>query len=118
MAKKVIVVEDNRDILDLIQYILEDEGYEVISSADGSVLGNIEQHNPALIVLDNSLTNEKGSNLCRTLKSTASTAKYPVILVSAMNEIEDIAKECLAVAFLPKPFDIKDLVEVVKRNIA
>jgi two-component system phosphate regulon response regulator PhoB len=118
VAKKVIVIEDNRDILDLMQYILEDEGYEVISSMDGSVLGNVEQHEPALIVLDNSLTTEKGSSLCRTLKSNPSTAKYPVILVSAMNELEDIAKECQADAYLPKPFDINELVAVVKQYIA
>jgi len=118
VAKKVIVVEDNRDILDLMQYILEDEGYEVISSIDGSVLSNVEQHDPALIILDNSLTTEKGSNICRTLKSNPSTAKYPIILVSAMNEIEDIAKECLADACLPKPFDINELIAVVKQYIA
>ncbi|WP_295796592.1 response regulator [Mucilaginibacter sp.] len=118
MAKKVIVIEENRDILDLMQYILEDEGYEVISSVDGSVLGNIEQTDPALIVLDNSLTNEKGSSLCRKLKSNPSTAKYPIILVSAVNEIEDIAKECLADAYLSKPFDINELIAVVKQHIA
>ncbi len=118
MAKKVIVIEDNRDILDLMQYILEDEGYEVISSVDGSVLGNVEQHDPALIVLDNSLANEKGSSLCRKLKTNPSTAKYPVILVSAVNGIEDIAKECLADACLSKPFDINELIAVVKLYIA
>jgi two-component system, OmpR family, phosphate regulon response regulator PhoB len=121
MAKKILVIEDDKDIRDVVTYALENEGYEVISSENARILKSIDQYKPDLILLDNWLTDWKsdanGQQLSFELKSDPKTSHIPVILVSAVSNIAEIAKEGLSDAYLKKPFDLVELFAIVKKHL-
>ncbi|MBE9585443.1 response regulator transcription factor [Mucilaginibacter sp. JRF] len=106
MAAKILVIEDDKDILDVLEYVLEDAGYDVITAANGSVLVNINAIKPDVILIDEWLGAEKGSQHCKFLKSTTAMRHIPVVMMSAAMDIEHIADECGADAYIKKPFDI------------
>ncbi|MDB5138547.1 MAG: hypothetical protein JWR12_463 [Mucilaginibacter sp.] len=121
MAKKILVIEDDKDIRDTIVYILEEEEYEVISSGDSKILGSVNTIMPDLILMDNWLTEWKsdatGQQLSRQLKTNPSTSHIPVIIISAVSNIKEIAKDGLADSYLKKPFDMGELLVMVKKFI-
>jgi len=121
MAKKILVIEDDKDIRDSVTYALEMDGYEVISSEHSRILKSLDQHKPDLILLDNWLTewssDANGQQLSKELKTDPKTKHIPVIIVSAMSNIADIAEAGLADGYLKKPFDLKDLAAVIQKNL-
>ena len=118
MAAKILVIEDDKDIRDSIVYILEQENYEVTSSGDSKILKSIGDYMPDLIMMDNWLTEWKsdanGQQLSRELKTNPATSHIPVIIISAVSNIKEIAKEGLADNYLQKPFDMNELISLVK----
>ncbi|MBB5395706.1 PleD family two-component system response regulator [Mucilaginibacter sp. AK015] len=121
MAKKILVIEDDKDIRDTVTFALESEGYEVISSENSRILKFIDQHKPDLILLDNWLTEWKsdasGQQLSYELKSDPKTSHIPVIIVSAVSNVAEIAKAGLSDGYLKKPFDLDELNAIVKKHI-
>jgi DNA-binding response OmpR family regulator len=115
MRKRIILLEDEKDILELIQFILEEQGYDVIAFNHFEPLEDIIEFQPELILLDIRLSDGYGHLLCAKLKSNPTTAHIPVILVSAASNLEKIAKESKADNFLSKPFDLDELIQMVKR---
>jgi two-component system phosphate regulon response regulator PhoB len=119
MVKKVFVIEDDRDIRETIVYVLLEEGYEVIASENSKLLNTIDTHKPDIILLDNWLTDWKsdanGQQISKQLKSNPQTSHIPVIIISAVSNVKEIAEAGMADGYLMKPFDINDLVEIVKR---
>src|SRR6187402_1340613 len=117
MAKKVLVIEDDKDIRDTIVYVLEEQGYEVTSSEDAKILKSLDRIKPDLILLDNWLTEWKsdanGQQISKQLKSNPATSHIPVIIISAVSNIQEIAEAGLADAYLRKPFDVADLTAIV-----
>lgn len=120
-AKKILVIEDDKDIRDTIVYILEEESYEVISSEDSKILKSINTIKPDLILLDNWLTDWKsdanGQQLSKELKSNPSTSHIPVVIISAVSNIKEIAEAGLADGYLRKPFDLTELTAIVHKHI-
>jgi two-component system phosphate regulon response regulator PhoB len=120
-VKKILVIEDDKDIRDTIVYILEEEQYEVISSEDSKILKSIHSIKPDLVLLDNWLTDWKsdanGQQLSKELKTDPSTSHIPVIIISAVSNIKEIAEAGLADGYLRKPFDLTELVSIVKRHL-
>jgi len=117
---RILVVDDNEDILLVMKLILEDFGYEVITLADGNLIFDfIRKDRPDLILLDVMLGNADGRELCREIKECAEMQDIPVILVSASHQLV----ECIGLNsgspndFLAKPFDIADLLQIVGINI-
>jgi two-component system phosphate regulon response regulator PhoB len=121
LNKKILVIEDDKDIRDTIVYILEEENYEVISSEDSKILNSLDTYKPDLILLDNWLTDWKsdanGQQLSKELKSNPATSHIPVIIISAVSNIKEIAEAGLANGYLRKPFDLAELVEIVKLHL-
>jgi two-component system phosphate regulon response regulator PhoB len=121
LNKKILVIEDDKDIRDTIVYILEEENYEVISSEDSKILNSLDTYKPDLILLDNWLTDWKsdanGQQLSKELKSNPATSHIPVIIISAVSNIKEIAEAGLANGYLRKPFDLAKLVEIVKLHL-
>jgi len=107
--KKVYIADDDPDILEVLTIILEGRGYEVTTSTDGRSLQTLQQF-PDLIFLDIRMSGSDGSEICRMLKSKTETAAIPVVLISANRNLQEIAESCGADAVIPKPFDIKDIV--------
>jgi DNA-binding response OmpR family regulator len=121
MAQKILVIEDDKDIRDAIAFILEEEKFEVISSGDSKILKSIHTINPNLILMDNWLTEWKsdanGQQLSHELKSNPSTSHIPIIMISAVSNIKEIAEAGLADSYMQKPFDMSELVERVRKFI-
>lgn len=121
MAKKILVIEDDKDIRDAIQYALEEDGYEVTASEDSKILKALPQLSPDMILLDNWLTEWKsdanGQQISLGLKSDAATSHIPVVIISAVSNIKEIAEAGLADGYLRKPFDLSELLSLVKQHV-
>jgi two-component system phosphate regulon response regulator PhoB len=121
MAKKILVIEDDKDIRDTIVYVLEEEGYEVVASDNARILKKLDEIKPDMILLDNWLTDWKsdasGQEISKALKSDPATSGIPVVIVSAVNNIEQITKDGSADGYLKKPFDLTELTAVVKKHV-
>lgn len=110
--KRIIIVEDEGDLLDLLVYNLTREGYEVTGLADGAqALPAILQKKPQLILLDLMLPGVGGLEICRLLKAKPETARIPIIMVTAKGEESDIVVglEMGADDYVAKPFSMKVL---------
>ena len=121
MAKKILVIEDDRDIRESIQYALEEGGYDVVASEDSKVLKQFEQIAPDMVLLDNWLTEWKsdanGQQISWNLKTNPATKHIPVVIISAVSNIKEIAEAGLADGYLRKPFDLDELLALVKKHV-
>ena len=119
MAKRILIIEDDPDILEILDIIFQDEGYEIISKRNGMSADEIGLLHPDLVLLDVRIRGfeKTGAEICEELKSLLATRDLPVLLVSAESDIGSIATNCGADGHVPKPFDIFSLVGKVKDMI-
>lgn len=118
MNNFVLVIDDDEGILEVVKIILEDRGYKVETVQDSSMItGVIDKKLPQLILLDIWMSGIDGQEITRTLKKDALTSHIPIILMSANQETEKIAKATGADGFITKPFDIDHLALLVKYYI-
>lgn len=114
MKKRILVIDDDYGILEVIKIILEEQDYSVdIASDKASVSFCFAKKIPDLIILDIWMSGIDGQRITRKLKKEKLTSKIPVIMVSANQNTEQIAKESGADNFLSKPFNIADLTALV-----
>lgn len=121
MMQKILAVDDDKDILEILQLILEDKGYQVETLTDGKHLfDKIKQYHPDLIILDIMLGNMDGRELCHEVKAKNDTHDIPVILLSASHAIgrSQLHTNGYPDDFISKPFDIDDLLNSVQRQLA
>lgn len=117
MNKRILVVEDEQMIANLINRILNNKGYEVTVTNNGAeALRLVEEVHPHLVVLDISLPGMDGYQICRHLRSNAATAALPVIMVTAMARPSDQRQGFATGAddYLTKPFAPADLVSRIE----
>lgn len=117
MKKTVVVVEDDESIRDILQLILEREGYATINCRDGSDILNGAVKVPDLYMIDRQLSGADGLEICKFLKQQDSTSNIPVIILSATPGIENIARNAGADIFIEKPFSKKHLIRTVDELI-
>ena len=115
MPKKIFLIEDDQDIINVMTYALENEGYEIISRDSAEAWREVAQILPALILTDNQLKDGFGTEVCKNLKNDPATAHLPVILVSASTDIETMAAASFADGLLKQPFDFEELISLVKK---
>ena len=116
--KKILVVDDDIDILTVVQLVLETNGFEVVAISNWQqIYTQIDIFKPDLILLDVSLGTQDGRNICKQLKSANNTKHISIILFSANYNVEKSISECLADSFISKPFDIKDLIEGINNQL-
>lgn len=111
-VKRLLVVDDEPDILAFLQIILEEEGYEVVTSDKGEYLEQL--HNgglPHLILVDVLLSGKDGREIVKFLKNQDETKHIPIIMFSAHPNARETARQAGADDFLAKPFDIDVLLE-------
>lgn len=116
-GKHIFVVDDEEDILKLIRFNLEREGFAVSTATDGSEAAElIPRRKPDLALLDLMLPGLDGLDLCRLLKKDPETASIPIIMVTAKGEESDIVTglELGADDYITKPFSMKVLVARVR----
>jgi CheY-like chemotaxis protein len=108
--KKILVVDDEPDILESIEVILQDEGYHVETTDRGDYVEKLQHGSlPDLILLDILLSGKDGRELTKRLKSQQLTQHIPIIIFSAHPSGEQTAREAGANDFIAKPFEIDDL---------
>ncbi len=115
--KKILVVDDDVGVLEMVQIALEGEGYRVQTSLNGACFQHMHGDLPDLILLDILLSGEDGRELCRQLKNDEKTRHIPVILFSAHFSGRNTTPLSGADAFLPKPFHLVELRDLVKRHL-
>ncbi len=115
--KKVMIAEDDTGILEAMQMILEDAGYEVTTTVDGKTLQDMKDELPDVLLLDIWMAGMDGTNVCQYLKSQNRTKHIPIILCSANKDTQHLAKECGADDFLAKPFEMDDLLSKVEKYL-
>jgi DNA-binding response OmpR family regulator len=115
---RVLIVDDNNDILWVVEIILKRYGFNVMTTLRGEeVLAKTKMFSPQLILLDVFLSGIDGIDVCNTLKSTPETKDIPVIMISAHTNFKDIKKFCKADDFIAKPFDANELVKKINHYI-
>ena len=112
MKKKILVVDDEKDIVDLIIYNLEKEGFSVIKAYDGEkALELIKMQKPNLIILDLMLPGVRGLDVCRAIRRNPATETMPIIMLTAKSDHMDkiLGLEMGADDYVTKPFNVREL---------
>jgi len=113
--KKLLLIENDRDTLEVMGVVLEYDEFEVVQSQKKLPLSEIKRINPDIIVIDHLLDDGFGSDLCLEIKSSPLTKNIPVILCSASYKVEQLAQESCADAFIAKPFDLNEFLAVINK---
>lgn len=117
MKQKILAVDDEKDILALITYNLQKEGFRIVSCQDGeTALEKLRTETFDLVILDLMLPGMQGMELCKTLKSGDDTAAIPIIMLTAKGEELDkvLGLEMGADDYITKPFSPRELTARVK----
>ncbi|HJK95885.1 MAG TPA: response regulator transcription factor [Polyangiaceae bacterium LLY-WYZ-14_1] len=113
MKARILVVEDEADLAELVAYNLKQEGYVVATARDGSsALSEVRRQRPDLVVLDVMLPDISGTEVCRRIRRDAATERLPVVMLTAKGEEVDriVGFEVGADDYIPKPFSPRELV--------
>jgi len=117
MKEKILIVEDEKDIVKMLEYNLKKEGFQVISSRDGEeALDMAVRDNPDLVILDLMLPGLDGLEVCKILKKEAKTAQIPIIMLTAKSQESDkvVGLELGADDYVTKPFSPRELAARIK----
>jgi DNA-binding response OmpR family regulator len=117
VSKKILIVEDEHDILQLVKLYVEKEGFRTVSAMTGTeALKQVKQEKPDLIILDLMLPEIDGIEVCKRLRSAPETAMLPIIMLTAKAEESDtvVGLELGADDYVTKPFSPKTLVARIK----
>jgi len=114
--KRIMIVDDEKQSLEMMQTMLSGEGYELIPVSNATEVGlKAVQLTPDLILLDFLMPEINGFDVCRALRANELTRSIPIMAVTCLSKEEDIERifECGADEYLPKPFKVDQLLEKV-----
>jgi len=117
MPKKILIVEDEKDIVELIAHYLEKDGFKTISASDGAKgLELVKEKSPDMVILDLMLPKIDGIEVCKRIKADSKSASTPIIMLTAKGEETDriIGLELGADDYITKPFSPRELVARIK----
>ncbi|MBI1862834.1 response regulator transcription factor [Candidatus Microgenomates bacterium] len=117
LHKKILVVDDDPGILEVMAIILGDAGYDIETARSGDIVYDTGKDSPDLFLLDIWMSGRDGCTLCRYIKSTKQFTNVPVILVSANQNGAELARAARADDFIAKPFDIDLLLAKVAQYL-
>ncbi|MBF0117506.1 MAG: response regulator [Desulfobacterales bacterium] len=121
MKEKILIADDEEDILELLRFNLAKEGYQILCAKCGQdALNIVSKELPELILLDIMMPNMDGYAVCRFLKGDSKHKNVPVIFLTAMQETDNKIKgfEAGAVDYITKPFAIPEVIARVKNHLA
>ncbi|HWZ04715.1 MAG TPA: response regulator [Mucilaginibacter sp.] len=114
--KKIVIFDDDEDILSICSFILEEQGWTVYAYTDcNKITEKISAVLPDIIIMDNWIPDDGGIIATQTLKKNELLKNIPVIYFSANSDIEQLASHAGAETYLAKPFDLEDLEMVINR---
>lgn len=113
--KKVLIVDDDKTLLEAIKTAIEVNGHEADVVSNGAeVIDMIRKTNPDIILLDVLLSGYDGRDIAKQIKSDKKMKTIPLVMLSASANIEEIVEEAGADGFLAKPFEIEELWDLVE----
>lgn len=119
MRKKLCILEDDKDIREIIEFLFVSEDYEVwCFSTIKELMSRKNEVIPDLFLLDVMLPDGNGIDVCNELNSLESTATVPVLMMSANTEANKISMACNAKGFISKPFDLDHMLHTVHQAIS
>ena len=119
MSKKILIVDDDSDILEILSFLLSETGYETRALTHGETIFNdIEDFKPDLILMDVMLGGMDGRIICHTIKTNPSTCALPVILISGThNPAKSLHLPGAPNDFIAKPFDLDHLLAKIAEHM-
>lgn len=108
---KILVVDDEKDVVELLTFILEKDGYVVVTARNGrEALDKVKEENPHLILLDVMMPEMDGYTVQTQLLENPATKDIPIIILTAKGQLRDVfAMSANVTAYIEKPFDPKTL---------
>lgn len=116
IKKKILIVDDEPDIVETLKFLIESEGFESTIAMDGEeALRKAKEENPDVMILDVMLPKINGYKVCRLLKFDNKYKHIPILMVTARSQEEDkvIGEETGADEYITKPFDINELLQKI-----
>lgn len=121
MAKKIMIVDDEESLIELVTAVLEQEGYEVIAAMNGEeALEKLKTVKPDLILLDMMMPGMSGREVCERIRKDQKTKNMKVAFITVAKFSEtgrDVLKKMKVLDYITKPFDNADLVKRVKKMV-
>ncbi len=118
-AKKVLISEDDEGIVELVQILLEERGYEVLSCVSSEdIFQEIDTFHPDLAILDLWMPRISGEEIAKYIRQKPELKDIPIIILSASRDIGEISERIQATAYLPKPFDIDEFEKLVDQLLS
>jgi phosphate regulon transcriptional regulator PhoB len=117
IKKRILVIEDDRDIVELVRYNLEKDGYQVATATDGAIgMAQVKKSPPDLLVLDLMLPKLSGLEICKEVRRDAALNRLPILILTARGEEADrvVGLELGADDYVTKPFSPREFVARVK----
>jgi DNA-binding response OmpR family regulator len=115
---KILVVDDDLDILHLVQAILSMNNFDVEAISRWEEINiKMEEFKPNLVLLDVMLGGADGREICKNLHLDKKTENIPVVLFSANPDMGKYIKECMAQDFVAKPFEISGLLNTIRAHV-
>ncbi len=118
MSKRILVVDDDPDIMRLVQMVLQDHDYHVTTAGDGQdALAAVAAGAPDLVILDVEMPHVDGFDVLRKLRQKAATVQLPVIMLTGRDQPADMFEgwQTGADLYLTKPFESETLLDAVRR---
>lgn len=117
-SRRILVCDDDAGVVEVIRIILEEAGHKVKTLNSGKAIQKrVQQYLPDVILLDIWMPGIDGRLVTKLLKNNPNTKHIPIIVISALNDTEKIAKEAGADDFLAKPFEMNHLLTKVKESL-
>ncbi len=121
MEKKILLVDDEEDILDFLELILEEQGYSIVKANSGrEALASAQMHRPELILLDIMMPAMDGWEVLKLLKADEEVSHIPVAMLTARTEMKDKIQGLQegAIDYICKPFATKELLDKLEIILA
>ena len=121
MAKKILIIDDEKDVVDILKVILEHEGYETIAANDGKEgIARAKEEMPDLVITDVNMPKMDGFKVAAEIRKMPETFPIPLIMLTSRNSEEDHFRglSLNVFAYLDKPCDLNELRDVVKRALS
>jgi two-component system phosphate regulon response regulator PhoB len=118
--KVILIAEDEPDVVRLLAFHLQRAGYRVAHAGDGlAAINSVFEEKPDLVLLDGMLPKLHGFEVCRMIKSSPTSRRMPVIIVTALASMDDKLKGfgCGADDYVTKPFEIPELLARIQQNL-
>ena len=120
MPKRILIIDDDEDILEILNIVFQDQGFEVVVSNTGMASEHIDVIHPDIVLLDVQITGyeKRGNEICAEIRKLYPQTQVPVLLVSAEEDIDELAGNCGANGYVKKPFNLREIAETVNSLLA